>query len=303
MLTYETKPVHTKFIEWLDDTLITAKDAMIEHLTVPLTSDQLFDAVVPAGQRELLRAASKLMVPMYSQTYQAKIFNNLMDKYPTGKHHIPVILLFRYSEPNHFLLPNALKPLSEFTLLNEYLLPAFHVAREFAMLRYTIKELIKITDNRDMLAALFPWLPDLVTNSGWVPYKEHKELYDPEDFNRQWHKFYYEQLSVKSVVERTAIDRSFAGALKRGRDKPLMHTEVMQTINLGTKLFTQYRLLKSQELAGHKRAPYSYIIPILSDDLVPLSLINALKETNLLYQHEREQRNKKRFASMTGGKR
>ena len=292
MLTYEYKPVHGKFVEWLNDTIVTAASTMIEQLIVPLTPDQLYDAVVPAGQRELLRAASKLMPQMHSQPYQVKIANNLMYEYPTKEHTISATLVFRYSEPNYFLIPNVLNPLSEYTSLAEYLLPSFRIAREFSMLRYAVKELIAVTNNRDMLAALFPWLPDLVADSGWVPYKEPEGRHNEAAIknNQQWLKFHVEQLGVKSITDRVVIDRSFAGAVKRGKSKPLMHTEVVQILSLGTKLFTQYRLLKSQDRG--RKGPYfqtTYITPTLSDDLIPSSLIFALEETKKHYKYEQEQ--------------
>jgi hypothetical protein len=282
---YDRKPVHNKFTEWLDFTIINAANAMIEHLTISLTPDQLFDVVVPIEHHKVLLAASTLMPQMRSQIFHAKISNGMMDEYPTKEPSIPVMLVFKYSKPNHLLVPNILNWLRAYNTLADYLLPSFRIAREFSILRCVVKYLITITENRDMLSALFPWLPDLVIGSGWIP---EPDVPDDYEHNMQWLKFYTDELNVRSITERAVVSRSFASAVKRGRgNRPLMHTEVIQALNLGTKLFTQYRLFKSQEQTNKQLG--TCITPMLSDDLVPLSLTNALLETKAFYEHERDQ--------------
>jgi hypothetical protein len=280
---YEFKAIHRKFTEWLDDLITTTAQKVISHVTVDLSVDQLYDALVPKQHHDVLLAASVLMSSQHDQVFPVTISNRL-EELPTRSQYIFTHVHIYHSPPAFFLFPRECNVLRENTSLAEYLLPALHLTREFAMLQYVVKQLIDLTEDRDILSGMFPWLPDLIAESGWKQYQEVKV--NNHIVNKQWMEFYVQQLTVKSVSDRLAVDRSFATASKRSSTKPPMHSEVRQVAAaLGTKLFTQYRLAKERP---SKRITNGCIIPTLTPDLIPPSLINAMDETKKYFRYQRE---------------
>lgn len=272
---YETKPIYPKFKSWLNDKITTQASYVISHVTKNLTVDELFEALVPEEHWQTLRTAAELMPFERSQNERVSLnYNGATYSFNVTFIHKPA---------SHILLPRVLNWIEPNTKLMEYLTPVFSIACNWMTLRFVVQELMKLMDNRNMLSNLFPWLPHLIRDSGWVYVNEG----DVTDYSKQRdrEKWYDNEMDIKSKVDRQNCDRTFLAVLNYRTSIPPLASSVRAATALGDKLFTQYRLLKQENrIVEHNQ---SAIIPSLNGNFISPDLIKGLEDTRQIFEHEK----------------
>lgn len=285
MVIYQINP---NVKQWLLNQIQLAGGYMIERTVKKVTADELFEALVPEQHWQLLREASAIMPPKNSQQSMVQLLNGI-DELHSVNPKISATVGFHHAPASHLLLPNKLNPIKRESKLFEYLTPSLSLARDWATLFHVTKRLMEITDNdRNILANLFPWLPDVVRESGWIyiPDEDGENVDDARLSKRvRWYK---DEIGVNNRSDRESCDRSFIAMLKSKAPAPALTGVVRDAVKSGSRLFTQYRLAKQDT----SKEPYdatrqSTITPPMSDELMHPAIVKGLEDTKAIYQYEK----------------
>ena len=280
---YEPRPIYPKFKIWIVNLINTQAAYVIGHVTKDLTTKELFEALVPEEHWKTMRAAAELMSFERVQAIKVSL-NYLGSLYQFN-------VTFIHRPAFYVLIPRTLNSIEPNTKLHEYLTPAFSIACDWMMLRHVTQELMKLIDNRNMLSALFPWLPALVRDNGWI-YEDEEDVTN-YDLHRKRERWYDNEMDIRGRADRINCDRTFLAILNRKASIPPLTTSVREAIALGDKLFTQYRLLKQENrIIEHDQCS---IIPHLGTSFVPLTLLKGLEDTKQIFEHEKNIENAMRI--------
>lgn len=279
------KSIDPNFRRWLIDTLQYRGTYTIDKLTQQVPAEELFEALVPENNWDVLRDASKLMEEKISQRNYVHLTNNINDYNGST--------IEMYIEFNHglskplILLPAKLNPLTPQSKLMEYLTPSLTITKDWITLVHVVVELINMTNNREILANTFPWLPDIIRESGWIliPDETAKQV-NTERLNERI-KWYKNEIGITNKADRYNCDRTFIAALKRLQPAPFLHAKVREVILSGSRLLTQYRLTKQIIEEGKTGPILSTIKPAFNSNLIHPNVISGLQQTKELYKYER----------------
>lgn len=287
------RPIHSAFSAWLKQKIVLISSEMIKYCSIPATAEDIFAALVPEHQREILLEAGKLLAPEKHQCDKVRIVNQ-MQSILTSNTTFNARVIFNHPYPRYFLLPHKPNTLQEGSPLAMFLLPPMVMAQEWAQLHFVVSEIMSRLDNRNILARTFPWLPDLIRDAGWLPAPKDdpkKTRWDDREHKiiKRREEFYKNEVGIRGKAEQLNCDPSFHAATER-RDRlfslDYLTYEVATTI--GMKLFTQYRLLK-EELQYNNKNILAIIIPEIDDrsSLIPLELVTSVNDTIRLSKHDR----------------
>jgi hypothetical protein len=271
--------INPMFTRWLMSEIKKAALYMIDRSTVHLSSNEIFEALIPVEHQDIFRQMGALLRVLRDQTFITSLYY--------GTTEITVhIKLYGHRE---ITLPIKLNPIAENTKLLEYLTPSLSVAINWSTLEWVTDKLIGLTGDRDMLANLFPWLPDVVRDSGWILMADEESSkinvnYEKHAMRQRWYK---NEVGISARLDRIKCDRTFIAATRRRTPAIPLASSIQEAVALGSKLFTQYRLAKQNEDNINNPAKQSRIVPLLNRSLVSSEVIEGMKDTIQIYQYER----------------
>lgn len=275
--------IHPQFKTWMLDKISYAGSYIVDRAVKNVTPDELFEALIPEEHWKTLRKASKLMPTKNYQHYMVQLMNGI-DELHLSNPLVNMNIVFRFMTPNHLLLPMKLSPIRYDSKLLEYLTPSLSLARDWATLHLVTKNLIELTNDRNMLANLLPWLPDLVRESGWILIPDEDAKTVNHDRRRQREVWYRNEVGITQKHERYACDRTFIAAVKRRTPALALTSDVRDAIASGSRLFTQYRLAKQDK---HENSlTKATITPSIDKDLVHPAILKGLEDIKAIYKHE-----------------
>lgn len=284
------RTIDPNFQRWLLELIQIRTNYVIDHTSQNIQVEDLFEALVPEQYWDVLR---KVRMLLDTRTYQSN-YVDLICRLPTYGSIVEVIIQFNHLTEQHtIILPTITKlnPLEPNTKLMEYLTPSLSLMRDWVTLHKVVSELMKMTNNRDALASMFPWLPDIIRESGWIliPDETAKQV-DPIRLDERI-RWYKNKIGVENKVERYNCDRTFIAALKRNQPAPFLHKNVREAALSGSRLMTQYRLTKQIVEENTKSINInnarSVIKPVFHNNLILDNVIVGLGQTKELYDHER----------------
>lgn len=152
--------------------------------------------------------------------------------------------------------------------------PVFRFAQEWSIFHYVVKEVMPYI-GRNAISTTFPWIRDFIQEENYDFTKDAKN------------KAFYRKWMLGNANDRRTCDTCVRAVFKPPYpNMPLLPNGLREAAALGSKLYTQYRLLKQRPHRPMDDSQFK-ITPQIDDALVPEYIQKAVEEMKEFQQQLR----------------
>jgi hypothetical protein len=231
------RPIDYNFGSWLQTTLNNNAGLATMALSPTLPTPDLYRLLVPDEEvRSILQQAARVLAPV--RTIRDNDFE-LFCTHPSLDIATPLQFTLTMPVPKDWetiLFPGIKKGWRPIISANadqeitSLLMPSLKVAQQWAHLEYVVVEMMKLVNDRQTIADMFPWIPELIKESDW--------------WNKRGHFYRYNNITMQRAKER--VDQTFTDAMQPFHTMPKRMSRNIRDICLsGSMLFSQLRMLKA----------------------------------------------------------
>lgn len=236
------------------DSMMDKASNMLDHFTIKLDPIELYTLL--CGSREKLDAFAKAASYMKPDSYHGVLtIPVFMPDYPLRHVDLEFTVALRSTDRYpRYLMPELIAPLTPESKLYPTLMAGIELAREWRITQDLFSRFSKVL-SIDQIAFVLPWLKEL----GRDAYAEMKA--DLSMFCRR------HRLNSPSHSQALALLAAFKrmGDPSNASRTPALTSRINQATRLGDKLFTQYRIMKEQNVEHSD----TFVAVTLSNKLLP----------------------------------